>query len=49
MTLDGTADSTVFDGKTVKFKSVGKYNPPTRGAYYGEYYLPVADTYRELD
>jgi hypothetical protein len=48
VTVDGTADSTVFGGKTVKFKSIGKLNQPSKGLLYSEHYLPLPDTYREL-
>ena len=46
-----TADpgtSAVFNGKTVKFKSVGKDFKPTLGLKYEERFAPLAATYTEL-
>jgi hypothetical protein len=41
-------DAAVFSGKTVRFKSIGKSNPPTKGLLYSEHYLAQPDTYREI-
>jgi hypothetical protein len=46
-----TADpglAAVFNGKTVKFKSVGKDFKPTLGMKYDERFVPVVTTYKEL-
>jgi hypothetical protein len=48
MTLDETGDSAVFDGKTVKFKSIGKNFKPSKGLKYDKRYIPLARTYQEL-
>ena len=48
ITLNEGNDSSVFDGKTVKFKSVGKNFKPTHGLKYDKRFIPVATTYQEL-
>jgi hypothetical protein len=47
ITLD-TTDSATFSGKSVRFKSTGKLNPPTKGLKYSEHFVPVVTTYQEL-
>jgi Tfp pilus assembly protein PilX len=48
ITLDQSSDSAVFDGKTVRFKSVGKNFKPSVGLKYDKRYVPDASTYQEL-
>jgi hypothetical protein len=48
LTLDETGDSTVFNGKTVKFKSTGSTNVPTKGLIYATYFRPDPVSYKEV-
>ncbi|HEX8521867.1 MAG TPA: pilus assembly PilX N-terminal domain-containing protein [Tepidisphaeraceae bacterium] len=51
MTLDDTSStaSATFNGKTVKFKAIGKNNQPSQGVTYSQKYSPVAGSFQELD
>jgi hypothetical protein len=48
ITLDEGPNAAVFDGKTIKFKSVGKNFKPTHGLKYDKHYTPLAQTYLEI-
>jgi hypothetical protein len=48
ITLDESNNSTTFDGKSVRFKSVGKNFKPSVGLKYDKRYVPDASTYQEL-
>ena len=48
MTMDDTTDSAVFNGKTMKFKSVGSALVPTHGLIYSTYFKPDHVTYEEV-
>jgi hypothetical protein len=41
-------NSVVFNGKTVKYKSVGKLNMPTAGMKFSSFFIPDAITYEEV-
>ena len=48
ITLNEGSDSAVFDGKTVKFKSVGKNFKPSHGLKFEKQFTPIPATYQEL-
>ena len=48
ITLDEGNASAVFDGKSVKFKSVGKNFKPSKGVKFDKRYIPRPETYQEL-
>ncbi len=48
MTYDETANSAVFDGKSIKFTATGQNTTPTIGMTYSTYYEPKPVTYQEV-
>jgi hypothetical protein len=48
ITMDRSQDATVFNGKTVKFTSTGKYNLPSAGLLYSSRFWPRSSSYEEV-
>jgi hypothetical protein len=48
MALKESADSVVFNGKTVKFTATGKGNAPSAGITYSTFFAPDPTSYQEV-